>query len=647
MVDSKNNGTGKNSARARSVKIVGAIVIIAAIGLAAIWLKVVRGGDKATRGLEIFVVERGPLTISVKPSGTIKPQETIILRNEVEGRTSIVKLIAEGTIVKAGEVLVELDASTLKDLLIDQEILKQKAEAAFIGAQESLEVAKNQAQSNIEAATLTLKFAQQDLDQYEKGIYPKDVNELTAKIRLAEENVKRAEDVNQWSETLYKEKYLSETEYLGDKLAVQQRRLERDVAMSNLDLLVNFTYHRQIEQLTSNVSQAKMALERTERKATADVIQAKADLAAKDLEYKRQQDKYKKNQDQLDKTVIIAPIDGMVVYATSAGGGRSRSPGDRREPMDIGVEVTERQDLIALPTATSMKAEVSIHEASLEKVRVGLPAVITLDALPGKKFIGKVVRIAPLPDPQSMWMNPDLKVYNADVYLEGSEPALRAGMGCKVEIIVEQYDDAVYVPVQTVLRVGGEPTVFVIKDGSIQERKVEVGLDNDIMIRIISGLKEGEAVWMTPPLKSATVEPGSQMEGIGSGGATEASDALKRQISERLDRINGTETGRPAGVPSDDTAGAPDQLRGRPMGQSQQGEQPQPGPPGVSPQQMERMRQRFENMSPEERQKEMERMKQRFENMSPQERERMRQRDQDGAGREGRGTRQRGAERNQ
>ncbi len=660
MVDNKNNRAGKNGVNGRSVKIIGSIVIIAAVGLVVVWFKVVRGSEEAASGLPTFVAKRGALTISVPQSGTIKPQETIVLRNEVEGRTSIVKLVPEGTMVKAGEMLVELDASTLKDLLIDQEIQVQKAHAAFISAQENLAVVENQAKSELDVARLNLKFAQQDLQQYEEGQYPKDVNEVQAKIRLADEELKRAEDANEWSETLYKEKYLSETEYLADKLAVQRRRLERDLATSDLDLLTNFTYHRQIDQLTSNVSQAEMALERTERKAAADVIQAKADLAAKDLEYKRQQDKYKKNQDQLVKMVIRAPVDGMVVYATSAGGGRSRSPFDRREPMDIGVEVTERQDLISLPTATSMKAEVGIHETSLEKVRVGLPAVITVDALPGKKLIGKVMRIAPLPDPTSMWMNPDLKVYNADVYLEGNEPALRAGMGCQVEIIVEQYEDAVYVPVQSVLRVGGKPTVFAVKDGAIEERKVEVGLDNNRMIRIISGLRESEVVLLTPPLKSATVEPGSQLAGTQLPGSTDASDALKRQISEKLEEANGTEIvrdpalrePRPTRLPSDDMTGPPDDGRQRQMGPGGQdrgpgGMEPAEGPSGASGQQMERMRPRFENMSPEERQKEMERMKQRFENMSPEEREKMRQRFQNGSGREGRGTRQRGTERNQ
>ena len=209
------------------------------------------------------------MTISVLESGTIQPQEQITLRDEVEGRTTIVRLVPDGSLVKKGDLLVELDASTLKDKIIDQDILVQKARAAFVDANENLAIIKNQAKSDIDVATLNLKFARQDLQQYVDGLYPKDVNEQTAKIRLAEENLKRAEDVNDWSKRLYEEKYLSETEYLADRLSVQRNKLDRDVAKSDLDLLENFTYQRQIEQLTSDVNQAEMALERQERKGAA------------------------------------------------------------------------------------------------------------------------------------------------------------------------------------------------------------------------------------------------------------------------------------------------------------------------------------------------------------------------------------------
>ena len=627
------SNTANDRSGLRSFWTVGIVVAIASIVLIFIWLKVVRGKEDPTSNLATFVVKRGPLTISVLESGTIKPRDQITMRNEVEGRTSIVSLVPDGSIVKTGDVLVELDASTLKDRIIDQDILVQKAQAAYIGAQESLAVSVNQAKSDTDKAELALKFAQQDLQQYVDGKYPKDVNEFEAKIRLSQEQVKRAEDMNDWSKRLYEEKYLSETEYLADRLSLQGRILERDVAVSNVDLLKNFTYHRQIEQLTSDVNQAEMALERINRKASADVIQAKAELKARELEYKRQQEKMKKTEDQLAKTTIRAPMDGMVVYATSSGGGHG--PFDRREPMDIGVEVTERQDLMNLPTTQSMKAQVSIHETSLRKVQVGLPAVITVDALSGKRFLGRVGLIAPLPDATMMWANPDLKIYPADINLEDNDSLLRTGMSCKAEIIVAQYEDAVYVPVQAVLRIGGKPTVFVVKDGSVEERQVEVGLDDNNVIRIISGLTEGEVVWMTPPLKAGTVEPGSGMEGAVPPDALDGSDAMRDRVNQKLEEANGNgNIARPS-----------QQLQGQSAGpQGDRSEQPGAGPgaiDGSSSDQMEQMRKRLENMSPEERQKEMENMKQRFENMSQEEQDAMRQRFQGGAGsRQGRGQRQ-------
>ncbi|MHC4438463.1 MAG: efflux RND transporter periplasmic adaptor subunit, partial [Planctomycetota bacterium] len=574
------------------------------------WLKVVRGQEDPMSSFSTFIAKKGPLIISVLESGTISPRDQITLKNEVEGRTSIVSLVPDGSIVKKGDLLVELDSSTLKDAIIDQDIMVQKAHAAYIGAQETLAVTENQAKSDIDVARLALKFARQDLQNYVEGTYPTDVNALTAEIRLSEEDLKRAEDVNDWSKRLYEEKYLSETEYMADKLSVQRRKLERDVKNSNFDLLTNFTYHRQIEQLTSDVNQADMALERTERKASADVIQAKADLRAKELEYNRQQEKMKKSEDQLSKTSIYAPQDGMVVYATSGGG---RRPWDRREPMEIGGEVHERQDLINLPTADAMKAQVDIHETSLEKVRLGLPVVITVDALAGKKFLGRVHRIAPLPDATSMWVNPDLKVYPTDIYLEDSDSALRTGMSCKVEVIIAQYEDVVYVPVQAVLRIAGQPTIYVVnQDGSYTERAVEIGLDDNKMVRIVSGLEEGEVVLMTPPLKAGTVESGSKM----SVESPDGSGTFQQRVNRRLEEANGN-------------------------GKQSQGQSAEPDKSEVpSSDQMARMRKRFENMSAEDRQKEMEKIKKQMENMSQEERDAMRKRFQ-GAG----GSRQRGGQR--
>jgi len=637
MAVNNTNKTGSGAGR-KSFKVIGAIVIIVAIGLIIVWLKAVRGSEDPTSNLATFAAKRGPLTISVLERGAIKAREQEVIRNEVEGRTSIISLVAEGTRVKKGDLLVKLDASTLEDSRIDQEIKVQNAEAAYINAKETLEIIKNQAQSDIDVATLTLDFAQLDLKKYidPNGQYRNELVTAQNAITIANEEKTRADETLKWSDQLFKEKYISQTELQADQLAVTRSNVKLEVSRNDLELLENFTHKRQLALLDSNVKQAQMALERAQAKARANVVQAEADLNAKKQEFDRQTVKLDKLKSQIGKAQLIAPIDGMVVYATSSRGGGFR---DDRRPLAEGVEVFERQELIYLPKSTSTVAEVDVHEASLQKVRPGLPAIVTVDALPGKKFVGMVSRIAPLPDPQSMWMNPDLKVYKTDIYLEGEDPSLRNGMSCKAEIIVEQYQDVVYIPVQAVLRVGGKPTVYVVKDGNLEERKVEIGMDNNSMVKITSGLNEGEVVLLTPPLKAATVEPGSQMPGTVS---PDSNDTMMQRINERLKAANGTE----AGGPSDNVAGPQQEGQGQPgrtdAGQEQAGKE---GSQSPTPQQMEQMRQRLENMSPEERQKEMEKMKQRFQNMSPEEREKMRQQRSQGGGTGGR--RQQGSPRQQ
>lgn len=616
----QNSRTAANGvARRRTFKLVAVLATIIVVGTAVVWLRVVRAESQET-ARATFVAKRGPLTISVPETGTVQSREQVIIKNEVEGRTSIISLIPEGTRVKKGDLLVELDSSTLEDARINQEIAAQNADAAFVNARESLAVVKNQAQSDRELAELTLKFARQDLQNYVEGIYPNELTAAQNKVKEAEEVLARGEETLKWSQTLYDEKYISETELMADKLAMTRNQNSLTLAQNDLKLLEEFTYYRNIDQYNSDVNQAVMALERTLAKNSADIAQANADLRAKELEYNRQQDKMAKLTDQLDKTVIKAPAEGMVIYATTA---RSRGFRDNREPLDEGVEVFERQDLIYLPTTASAMVEVDIHEASLDKVRLGLPAVITVDALPGKQFIGTVGKIAPLPDPQSMWMNPDLKVYESEVYLEGEEPDLRTGMSCNVEIIVAQYEDAVYIPVHAVIRVGGQPTVYVVKDDVVEERAVEIGLDNNRMIKITDGLQEGEVVLLTPPLKAAAIEEAGVAMDTGLGPA-KGSDAIKQRVSEKLEAANGQAAGAGPGEPA-----------GGPAGPSQEDA---PAPSMPSPQQMEQMRRRIENMSPEERQKAMEEMRKRFENMTPEERERMRQRFQGGGRRPGGGS---------
>ncbi len=486
--------------RSRWVQVVGVLVVIVIVWLlvSSIWLR----PEKDQGSEAVFVVRRGALRISVTELGTLKSRDRVVVKSEVEGRTTILWIIAEATDVKKDDLLVELDASRLEDQKTKQEITVLNAETSFIRARENLAVTKSQTESDIAKAKLARRFAELDHQKYIGGEYPQKIQERKAEITIARREFIRAQEKLYWSQELEKEGYITKTELEADELGLERRRLDEELADGKLVVLQEYTHVRDLEQLKSDVEQAQKALERVMLRTSADIVQADAELKAKESEFKRQETILEKTDDQIAKCRIVAPVAGMVVYSTT---GRGSWRGNV-EPLEEGQEVRERQELIYLPTTASMMAEVKIHESSLRKVHPGMAVVITSDALPGKVLPGKVGKIALLPDATMAWLNPDLKVFSTEIYLDGDASEVRPGMSCQAEIVVEEYADTVYVPVQSVLRVGGKPTVYVVGATGVQQpREVELGLDNNRMVRIVSGLQEGEKILLAPPLAPSEV----------------------------------------------------------------------------------------------------------------------------------------------
>jgi HlyD family secretion protein len=481
------------------------LAMVAVVTVAAVkW----SGGEDATENIPTFEVKRGPLTISIDASGTIKALDQEVITCKVNGEggregggVTILTLVPEGTHVKKGDLLVELDSSSFEDQLVAEEITLQTADTTLTSAQENLAVGKSQAESDKEQAQLTLDFAKQDLKKYQEGDYQNELTDAESQIVVKEEAAQQAADKYEWSQQLFAEKYISETELKADELALSRTSLDVKLAKSKLQLLKEFTYKRQMAQLESDKRQAGMALERAGRKAKADVVLLEAALLEAEANLERQKDIVKKLETNIANTMIFAPADGMVVYATSQDHHRGN-----REPLDVGQQVRERRELIHLPTSDKVKAEIKVHESSMRKVRVGLPVVVTVDALSERAFTGKVVKIAMLPDAQMVWLNPDLKIYTTEVHIDGDNSDLRTGMSCRASIVIDQYEDVVYIPVQAVVRIGEQPTVYVLKDGKDEIRNVEIGLDNNRMVHVISGLKPGERVKLAPPLAPAEAQ---------------------------------------------------------------------------------------------------------------------------------------------
>ena len=214
---------------------IAAVIILIGIG-------VIKSLKPKTEGTAIddhtiFEVKEGPLQISVIESGTIEASNLLIIRSKVRGRISILTLVEEGTQVKKGDLLMELDASDWEDKKINQQIQVRNAQASSIISRETLAVVETQAQSNIDKAELSYEFSRQDLKKYMEGDYPNELKEAESRITLAKEEISRTRDKLLWSKKLYKEKYISKTELQADELAEKKKILDLELTQNELNLI--------------------------------------------------------------------------------------------------------------------------------------------------------------------------------------------------------------------------------------------------------------------------------------------------------------------------------------------------------------------------------------------------------------------------
>jgi len=90
------------------------------------------------------------------------------------------------------------------------------------------------------------------------------------------------------------------------------------------------------------------------------------------------------------------------------------------------------------------------------------------------------------------------------VSIEGAHDSIKTGMSGKVEILIDELDDVLYVPIQSVITVDEKELCYVKAGGREEKREVKTGLFNDDFVEIKSGLTQGEKVLLNPPRWTAS-----------------------------------------------------------------------------------------------------------------------------------------------
>jgi len=191
-------------------------------------------------------------------------------------------------------------------------------------------------------------------------------------------------------------------------------------------------------------------------------------------------------RDQLAKTSVTSPIDGVVTRLSVEEG----------EMVVMGVQNQPGTTLMTISDLSALNAEVKVAEADVLRLLVDQPARITLDALSGTAFAGRVVEIGASALTQ-LGVQAAAREFRVKVRLEGDTSALRPGLTCDTEILVAERRNVHAVPLQAVVQRDGRSGVFVVENGRATFTPVTTGIIGGLQIEV-DGLTEGVSIVTGP-----------------------------------------------------------------------------------------------------------------------------------------------------
>ncbi len=513
-------------------------LVTAAAGLIVVLLIVLAlrpGTDR--KAVSYYEVKRGDFLISIVEGGTIEAVNEVVVRNEVEGTARIIYIVPEGTYVKKGDLLVELDSSSSLDSVNQQQINVEKAQFSLIQAQQQLEIQKSTVDSELSAARLKVEFAESDLKKYLDGEAKQNLRNAQIEITNVVESLQINKERLEWTEKLHAKGYETKANLDSHRLAVSQAELRLEQANRALWLLENFEAPKRKRTLESALEEAQEDYERVRLQGERKLAQASADVETQRKTLELNQAKLDRDKKQLEATKIHAPQDGLVVYSTGGGGGGG-GRFSSESMIEEGAVVRNRQELIKLPDVSEMKLQVKIHESHINQIRSGLPAYVVLDSMPDQRFRGFVARVAPLPDSASRWGNPNLKVYATEVRITDRLPDVKPGVSARAEVVITNLSGVLTVPIQAVTTLSGQQVAYLAGNPP-RPVPVNVGLYNQRFIEITSGLSEGDRILLSPPFDTQDKDLAGALMAKGDELPTVDSNQVSRALAPR----NGGERG--------------------------------------------------------------------------------------------------------
>ena len=246
------------------------------------------------------------------------------------------------------------------------------------------------------------------------------------------------------------------------------------------DATLNFNRQKVLKESGSVSEQAFDSAEARYKKAKAAYRSAK-------FRVDKAEAAVKVSEVNLDQSYIRAPFDGVILT-------KSAEEGEVVAPM--GASLNAKASVVSMADMKSLMVEVDVAESSLEKVKIGGPAEIRLDAFPNDRFEGKVYMIVPTADRSKATVLAKIKF---DIVSEKVLPEMSAKVSFLSRALKKgENKPFLGVPTNSILKKDSSFIVYRVKDSLAQANSIETGRSWGETTEILSGLKEGDTIVMKP-----------------------------------------------------------------------------------------------------------------------------------------------------
>ena len=508
----------------RNVRNILIVILVLVLVGAGVFFLMQRRQTAAEQQFEILreaTVARDRITSTVNATGAIEPESLVTLTFGLNGTIVAVDAV-RGQEVKAGDVLAQLDTAELalsvqqaedalriQELTMAQRLNSEPSPAQLASSQADIQAAEANvqvAQANLASAQAGLQQSQAQRAQLLAGASSGQLAQAEAQVSAARQQQKQAQEAyNRTIECVtFTPPGSNQEESVCPGLGAPEEQARAALEAATLNLQATEAQladlnnpagpadiqaadaaiagaQAQVQAAEGNVAAAEAQLARA--RAAADLMAEKPttdETAILEAQVASARTSLELAQLRLRQGQIIAPIDGKVA-SVLVREGEQAAPGS---------------PAISILNEDAYHITVSVDEIDIDRVEVGQPVNITLDALPDLPVEGVVTEIAPTSTSTS-----GVVTYLVTINIDDDAAAnLRPGMSASAGITVDELDGVLIVPNWAVRlnRDTGEAFVLIRRaDGAIEEVVVETGLRNEQFSEVLTGLSEGDVVVLT------------------------------------------------------------------------------------------------------------------------------------------------------